>query len=90
MVSAYRIKLRMYEFLLTGGKKMASDKYVAQKKYKAAKMKNIAVTLPRQFVDDFKEACKKLNVSQSSVIRAAMQKILDEAENVTVPDSDKE
>ena len=30
-------------------------------------------------VEEFKEACKKLNIKQSDVIRKAMQKTIDQA-----------
>ena len=33
----------------------------------------------KEFVEEFKEACKKLNIKQSDVIRKAMQKTIDQA-----------
>lgn len=36
----------------------------------------------KDFVSEFKEACKKLDVKQSSVIRKAMQEIIDKTNNL--------
>lgn len=35
----------------------------------------------KEFVDEFKEACLKLNIKQSDVFREAMKKVIDEAKN---------
>ena len=40
----------------------------------------VKASFKKEFVQEFKEACKALNKSQSSVIRDAMEKIIKEAE----------
>lgn len=40
----------------------------------------VKASFKKEFVLEFKEACKVLNKSQSSVIREAMEKIIKEAE----------
>lgn len=42
-------------------------------------MKAIKVTYKNDFVDTFKLACTKLNISQSSVIKEAMEKTIKKA-----------
>ncbi len=37
--------------------------------------------MPKDFVQQFKDACKTLGVSQSEVFRQAMQNIINEANN---------
>lgn len=43
-------------------------------------MGHINVQYKREFTDEFKAACKKLGVSQSEVIRAAMEETIKKAE----------
>lgn len=43
-------------------------------------MGHINVQYKREFTDEFKAACKKLGVSQSEVIRAAMEESIRKAE----------
>lgn len=40
----------------------------------------VKASFKKEFVQEFKEACKALNKSQSSVIRKAMEKVIKEAE----------
>lgn len=42
-------------------------------------MGHINVQYKRDFVDEFKEACKTLNIKQSQVFREAMEKTIEEA-----------
>lgn len=54
-----------------------------EEKYKAQWQKeNIATVIAKYnkaFVNEFKEACKKLDVKQSAVIRKATQEVIDMA-----------
>lgn len=43
-------------------------------------MKQVGGSYKTEFVDEFKAACKKLDVSQSEVIRAAMEETIRKAE----------
>ena len=43
-------------------------------------MKTVRGTYRNEFVDEFREACKKLGVSQSEVIRKAMEQTIKEAD----------
>ena len=36
----------------------------------------------KEFVDEFKEACKKLGIKQSDVFRKAMQDMIEKANNI--------
>lgn len=42
-------------------------------------MRYVSVKYKKEFVDEFKEACKKLGKSQSEVIRKAMEETIAEA-----------
>lgn len=42
-------------------------------------MKFISAKYKKEFVDEFKAACDKLNLKQSDVFRKAMQDIIDKA-----------
>ena len=37
----------------------------------------VSAKLPREFVAEFKEACKRANTSQSEVFKKAMQEVID-------------
>lgn len=37
----------------------------------------VSAKLPREFVTEFKEACKRAGTSQSEVFRKAMQEVID-------------
>lgn len=58
---------------------MEQDKYVAQKKYAKNNIKKLSCSFQATFVDDFKNACNKLGVTQAEVIRKTMQEIIDKA-----------
>ena len=39
----------------------------------------VHVAYRKEFVAEFKEACKKLNISQSEVIRKAMEEVINKS-----------
>lgn len=45
--------------------------------WKKKNMKVVKASFKNDFVDQFKEACKILNISQSDVIRSAMEKTIE-------------
>lgn len=45
-------------------------------------MKQVKVSYKAEFVESFKEACKKLELKQSDVFRKAMQDIIEQAKNI--------
>lgn len=49
------------------------------KEWKKKNMKQVKATYKTEFVDEFKEACAKLGITQSDVIRKAMQDVIDQA-----------
>lgn len=49
------------------------------KEWKKKNMKQIKATYNNDFVEEFKEACKKLGITQSDVIRQAMQDTINKA-----------
>lgn len=51
-----------------------------QNDWKKQNMKQVGGSYKTEFVDEFKAACKKLGVSQSEVIRAAMEETIRKAE----------
>ncbi|WP_105303089.1 hypothetical protein [Anaerolactibacter massiliensis] len=51
-----------------------------QNDWKKQNMKQVGGSYKTEFVDEFKVACKKLGVSQSEVIRAAMEETIRKAE----------
>ena len=40
-------------------------------------MAHVGATYKKEFVQEFKEACTKLGISQSKVFKSAMQKVID-------------
>ena len=58
---------------------MEKDKYTAQKKYAKSNIKKLSCSFKKEFVDDFADSCRKLNIKQSDVIRKAMQDVIDRA-----------
>lgn len=54
------------------------NKYIAE--WKKQNMKSIKVTYRNEFVDQFKTACSKLGISQSAVIKKAMEETIKKAE----------
>ncbi len=55
------------------------DKYLSQKKYAKNNIKKLSCSFQKVFVDEFKQACKSLGLTQSEVIRKAMQETIDKA-----------
>lgn len=51
--------------------------YIAD--WKRKNMKTINSSFKSDFVDEFRKACKSLNIKQSDVIRKAMQEIIDQS-----------
>ena len=45
-------------------------------------MKQVKASYKTEFVDEFKEACNKLGIKQSDVIRKAMQDMIEKANNI--------
>lgn len=58
-------------------KEFNQQEYIEE--WKKKNMKQIKATYKNDFVDEFKAACKKLGITQSDVIRQAMQEIIDKA-----------
>ncbi len=56
-----------------------------ENKYKREWKKNnmgiVKASFKKDFVDQFKEACKSLGISQSDVIRNAMEEVINRAQN---------
>lgn len=61
---------------------MEQDKYTAQKKYAKTHIKKLSCSYQATFVDAFKEACGKLGVTQSEIVRRAMQETIDKAKEL--------
>lgn len=59
------------------------DKYQAQKKYAKKNIKKLSCSFNKEFVDQFRDACKSLDITQSDVIRQAMQVTIDKANKKT-------
>ncbi|WP_286144691.1 hypothetical protein [Bacteroides caecimuris] len=57
------------------------DKYQAQKEYAKRNIKKIGCSFQKDFVDEFKIACKGLGISQSEVIKKAMIETIDKYKN---------
>lgn len=53
------------------------NKYIAD--WKKKNMKQVKATYKNDFVDEFKEACNILGITQSEVIREAMQATIGKA-----------
>ena len=49
-----------------------------KRRYNEKTYKRIYLQLPNELVDAFKEKCKKLNISQASVLKDAIEKFLGE------------
>jgi hypothetical protein len=57
--------------------KFDQQKYIQE--WKKQNMKTITGTYKKEFVEEFKEACKKLGLTQSAVFRKAMEEVIEEA-----------
>lgn len=55
------------------------DKYKAQKKYAKSNIKKLSCSFNKDFVDEFKEAYQTLGVTQSQIVREAMQNTIERA-----------
>ncbi|MFV0382314.1 MAG: hypothetical protein ACK5KR_08890 [Breznakia sp.] len=58
-----------------------SKKETPQSRYQKAKMTIINAKYKTEFVLEFKEACAKLEIPQSHVIRKAMEETIEKAKN---------
>ena len=58
--------------------KFDQNKYIAS--WKKENMKYVSGAYKNEFVDKFKAACKKLGISQSEIIRKAMEEAIKKAE----------
>lgn len=58
------------------------DQLKYQEEWKKKNMKRISALFKNDFVDEFKEACKILKVSQSDVIREAMNITIEKAKKI--------
>ncbi len=56
-----------------------NDKYKAQKKYAKANIKKLSCSYPSEFVEEFRDACNKLGIKQSEVIRKTMEAVIENA-----------
>ena len=50
-----------------------------QERYDKANMAMVGAKYKKEFIKEFKEACKSLGITQSEVIRKAMQATIDKA-----------
>lgn len=55
--------------------KFNQNKYIAQ--WKKENMKSVHAFYKKEFVEEFKSACKELNIKQSDIFRKAMQETID-------------
>ena len=51
----------------------------AQKKYAKANIKKLSCSYPSEFVEEFRDACNKLGIKQSEVIRKTMEAVIENA-----------
>ncbi|WP_305205650.1 hypothetical protein [Faecalibaculum rodentium] len=61
------------------GKPFNQTKYIND--WAKQNMKSVKASFKSDFVDEFKAACKSLGLTQSEVIRRAMQEIIVQAKN---------
>lgn len=61
-------------------KKFDQAKYMRE--WQKENMKQVKASYKTEFVDEFKEACKKLGIKQSDVIRKAMLDTIEKANNI--------
>lgn len=53
--------------------------YARQYEWKKENMKMVGAIFKKDFVDEYKQACKKLGIKQSEPIRVIMQHTINEA-----------
>ena len=58
---------------------MAFDEEKYKQQWQKENMATVIAKYNKEFVNEFKEACKKLDVKQSAVIRKTMQETIDQA-----------
>lgn len=58
------------------------DKKQYDHEWQKKNMKQIQVKFNIEFVEEFKQACKKMNISQRSVFEKAMQKTIKKANQI--------
>ncbi len=58
-----------------------SKQYKQQNEWINERYATVGTKMPKDFVQQFKDACKTLGISQSEVFRQAMQNIINEANN---------
>ncbi len=58
-----------------------SKQYKQQNEWINERYTTVGTKMPKDFVQQFKDACKTLGVSQSEVFRQAMQNTINEANN---------
>lgn len=59
------------------------DQSKYQNDWNKKNMKRVSANYKSDFVDEFKASCKALNLSQSEVIREAMQQTIERAKKVS-------
>ncbi len=52
-----------------------------KREWKKENMKMVRASFKKDFVDQFKEACKQLNITQADAIREAMEQTIEKAKN---------
>ena len=52
-----------------------------KREWKKENMKMVKASFKKDFVDQFKEACKQLNITQADAIREAMEQTIEKAKN---------
>lgn len=50
-----------------------------KREWKKENMKMVRASFKKDFVDQFKEACKQLNITQADAIREAMEQTIEKA-----------
>lgn len=58
---------------------MEKDKYKAQKEYAKKNIKKLSCSFQKEFVDEFVQACKTLEIKQTDVIKKAMLETIEQA-----------
>lgn len=56
------------------------DKYKAQKNYAKNNIKKVSCSFQKDFVEQFVQSCNELGITQSSVVRKAMQDTIEKAQ----------
>lgn len=67
---------------MPNNKKKTFDQSKYQNEWNKQNMKQVAAAYKTDFVEQFKAACKKLGITQSEVIRKAMEETIRKAEEL--------